>query len=404
MQELLYLTHRIPYPPNKGDKIRSYHLLKYLSQHYRVHLGTFVDDNEDWQFTDKIKDLCSETCFVKLHPKLARLRCLSGFFTNSPLTLSYYWDKQLQVWVNALLEARSIDNIVVFSSAMAQYVRHTQSIHRIIDFVDVDSDKWKQYADTKSWPINWIYRRESDVLLDYEKLITQEFNRATFVSKKEAELFQKLLPEISDKITYFNNGVDTDYFSSLNNYPNPYSKDKPVLVFTGAMDYWANVDAVVWFAKTVFPTIYSHLPNTQFYIVGSRPTNQVMELAAIPGITVTGSVADIRPYLTYASLAVAPLRIARGIQNKVLEAMAMEKIVVASPQAMEGIHAITGQELLVANDAKQFTSQILTLLEENDNDVIGKAARARILTDYSWSKSLARVDGLLSQSVEVKVA
>ncbi|SFP44951.1 sugar transferase, PEP-CTERM/EpsH1 system associated [Nitrosomonas cryotolerans] len=404
MQELLYLTHRIPYPPNKGDKIRSYHVLQYLSQHYHVHLGTFIDDAEDWKHLDKIKDLCGETCFINLNPRIARIRSLSGLFTNSPLTLSYYGNKELRAWVNTQLETRSIDKIVIFSSAMAQYVRDAQSVLRIIDFVDIDSDKWKQYARTKSWPFNWIYQRESNVLLNYEKQITREFNSATFVSEREAALFKQLVPEIADKVSYFNNGVDTDYFSPQNKHPNPYLNDTRVLVFTGAMDYWANIDAVTWFAHHVFPVIYSRFPRIQFYIVGSRPTNQVKALAAIPGIIVTGSVVDVRPYLIHASLAVAPLRIARGVQNKVLEAMAMGKTVIASPQAMEGIHALPGRELYVAGDENEFIRQIMILLTGEIDAAMGCAARMRVLADYSWSKNLARIDELLVQSLEVPVA
>lgn len=395
MQELLYLTHRIPYPPNKGDKIRSFHLLKHLSQRYQVHLGTFVDTEEDWQYADNVKEFCKETCFVKLDPKLARLRCTTGFATNQPLTLPYYWNAKLQEWVNKRLDTNSIDRIIVFSAAMTQYVRHAQSTHRIIDFVDIDSDKWKQYAETKSWPANWIYRREAKKLLKYEKQITREFDYATFVSKTEADLFSQFLPEVSAKVSYFNNGVDIDYFSPLHDFPNPYSKSNQVLVFTGAMDYWANVDAVEWFAQAIFPIIRTKLPNLQFYIVGSKPTKQVLALATIPGIEVTGFVADIRPYLQHASLAVAPLRIARGIQNKVLEAMAMEKIVVASPQAMEGIDAVAGQELYVANNEEEFSKQVIRLLEENTSNEVGQAARNKILSDYSWPKSLARIDELL---------
>ena len=146
MQELLYLVHRIPYPPNKGDKIRSYHILKHLSQNHKIHLGTFIDDEKDWEYVEELKKICSETCFVKLDPQVSRIRSLSGIATNQPLTLPYYQDKGLQKWVNNLLNTRHIKNILVFSSAMAQYVKEPNSTHCVIDFVDVDSDKWKQYS------------------------------------------------------------------------------------------------------------------------------------------------------------------------------------------------------------------------------------------------------------------
>lgn len=397
MRELLYLVHRIPYPPNKGDKIRSYHLLKHLSQRYHVHLGTFIDDENDRKYLEKVKSLCKETCFVSLHPKIARMRSLSGLFFGQPLTLPYYYDKRLQAWVNNVLKTRPLKNILIFSSAMAQYVSHVGHIHRVMDFVDIDSDKWMQYAATKAWPMSWIYRRESRLLLDYERWVVKDFDSATFVSETEADLFRRLVPDAATKVTYFNNGVDADYFSPQNSYANPYPVGTNTLIFVGAMDYWANIDAVVWFSRSIFPAIRAQLPALEFYIVGARPTAAVIALSGLPGVTVTGSVPDVRPYLTYATLAVAPLRIARGIQNKVLEAMAMEKIVIASPQAMEGINAFPGQELVVANDAGDFIRRIITLLQDLPHPAIGRAARARVLDDYSWNKSLGQIDALLLQ-------
>ena len=393
MEDLLYLTHRIPYPPNKGDKIRSYHLLKYLSQHFHVHLGTFVDIEEDWQYAENIKEWCDEVCLIKLDPRIARLRCLSGFATGSPLTLPFYRDRQLKQWVDDLLKIKSITKIVTFSAAMTQYVRHLYSAQRVIDFVDVDSDKWRQYAETKPWPLSWIYQRESALLQNYERDVAQEFDKSTFVSLKEAALFKMMMPEVADKVDYFNNGVDTDYFSPIHQFPNPYPMDNRILVFTGAMDYWANVDAVEWFVQKVFPIVRSQIADIKFYIVGSNPSARVLALTKIPGVIVTGKVEDIRPYLKYASIAIAPLRIARGIQNKVLEAMAMGKRVVLSPQAMEGIQAVDGEELYVATDEITFASKVINLISE-ESDVEMNAARSRILSDYTWSASFARFDQL----------
>lgn len=399
-EELLYLTHRVPYPPNKGDKIRSFHLLRHLSQHYRVHLGTFVDDEADWQYVNTAKSFCGESHFARLNPSTARLRSLSGLLTGQPLTLPYYRNAGLQHWVNDLLANHPVKRILVFSSAMAQYVIHADDMQRVIDFVDIDSDKWQQYAESKRWPLSWLYRREGKLLLRYEREVAKEFDTSLFVSREEAALFKQFSPESAKKTGYFSNGVDTDYFSPEREYPNPYPEGEQALVFTGAMDYWPNVDAVRWFAEETFPAVHSALPQTRFYIVGSRPTAVVCELARLPGVTVTGTVADIRPYLAHARLAVAPLRIARGLQNKVLEAMAMAKTVVASPQAAEGIQAAQGNELHVAANAEEFGQKILTLLAEKMCDKMGKAARARILADYDWDSCLAQVDALLSETPE----
>lgn len=396
MRGLLYLTHRIPYPPNKGDKIRSFHLLQHLSKRYRVYLGTFIDDEEDWQYEDEVRKYCQDVCIVRLNPLSARIRSLFALFGNDPLTLAYYRDARLMQWIKALFSNESIQDIVVFSSAMAQYVEHLSGCRRIIDFVDVDSDKWRQYALSKQWPFNRIYHRESRYLLNYERKVAEEFSHSTFVSEKEAELFRQLAPDAASKTTFFNNGVDTDFFSTQRSYPNPYPAAKKVLVFTGAMDYWANIDAVSWFANSVFPAIRTKQPDVDFYIVGAKPARQVQMLADLPGIYVTGAVEDIRPYLIHAAVAVAPLRIARGIQNKVLEAMAMQKPVVVSVQAMEGIHAVSEKELIVAGDAGDFAEQILLLLDSDEQVTMGRLARERVLQDYTWPANLSRIDALLA--------
>jgi sugar transferase (PEP-CTERM/EpsH1 system associated) len=398
MRELLYLTHRVPYPPNKGDKIRSFHILKFLSQHYRVHLGTFVDDEADWQHVDAVKAFCGETCFTKLNPVRARLRSLSGLVTGDALTLPYYQNAGLQHWVNNLLASHPIQHILIFSSAMAQYVRQVNDTRRVIDFVDIDSDKWSQYAKSKHWPLSWLYRREGRLLLRYEREIAKEFDASLFVSREEAALFRLFAPESATKTAYFSNGVDADYFSPERTYPNPYPDAEQALVFTGAMDYWPNVDAVCWFAQDIFPAIQARFPQSRFYIVGSSPSTAVQKLAHRPGITVTGTVADIRPYLEHALLAVAPLRIARGLQNKVLEAMAMAKAVVASPQAAEGIQARKGEEFYIAGNPQEFTRVILMLMTEKSCGRMGKAARARILEDYGWDSNLMQVKALLTES------
>ena len=398
MEDLLYLVHRIPYPPNKGDKIRSYHLLKHLSRKYRVHLGAFVDDPADWQYADEVRTLCGETCLVGLNPGMARLKSLTGLLTGKPLTLAYYSSAQLSSWVEKILKELPIKKTVIFSSAMAQFVEGNSQLKRIADFVDVDSDKWRQYAPTKPWPLSWIYGREGRALLSYERKVAARFDATLFVTEDEARLFRQLAPESAAKIGWFNNGVDFDFFSPDRDYPNPYAQDELPLVFTGAMDYWPNVDAVVWFAREVFPAIRNRFPNACFYIVGGQPAPSVKLLTQISGVVVTGRVPDVRNHLAHAKMAVAPLRIARGLQNKVLEAMAMAKPVVASPQAAEGICAEAGKDLLVAADAVAFQNIVTTLLKEGDARV-GESARRRVVADYDWQNTLRRVDALLDDVV-----
>jgi sugar transferase (PEP-CTERM/EpsH1 system associated) len=396
MQELMFLAHRIPYPPNKGDKIRSYHLLKHLSRNFKVHLGAFVDDPDDWQYAKLLADIVAgEMKLLPLNPRWATLRSTYGLLNGEPLTVPYYRNTTLQNWVDQLITNQPIRHVVVYSSAMAQYVMAYPKLHRVIDFVDIDSDKWRQYAERKPWPINWVYRREARSLFAFERRIASTFEASAFVSRAEAELFQRLAPECASRVGYYNNGVDLDYFSPARTYDNPYPPGERVLVFTGAMDYWANVDAVIWFAREVFPALHAQFADVRFYIVGSRPTAEVQALAG-NAIVVTGSVADVRPYVAHAAISVAPLRIARGIQNKVLEAMAMAKAVVVSPQALEGIDAKTDHELILANDAAAFISRIAAQLSQPD-ETLGQAARRRVEQAYSWNSSLQRVDRLLEQ-------
>lgn len=396
MQDVLYLTHRIPYPPNKGDKVRSYHFLKYLSARYRVHLATFVDDADDWRHVEAVRKLCGESHFAGLNPVTARIASLTGLLRRAPLSLSYYRDEGLRRWVNELVGRLSLKHIVVFSSVMAQYVMRAGDARRIVDFVDVDSDKWKQYALTKPWPLSLIYKREAGQLLGYEREVAQAFDASVFVSDAEAELFRQLAPESAAKIHAIHNGVDAEYFSPQRDYANPYGAAERVLVFTGAMDYWPNVDAAEWFARKIFPAVHARWPDSWFYIVGARPAPAVMRLAELPGVVVTGTVADIRPYLAHAAVAVAPLRIARGIQNKVLEAMAMAKPVIASTEAAEGIGARPGEELLVAAGEDEFVAAIHALLADGDGAGIGRAGRERVVADYSWDANISRIESLIA--------
>jgi sugar transferase (PEP-CTERM/EpsH1 system associated) len=394
MENLLLLVHRMPYPPNKGDKIRSYHLLKHLAQHYRVFLGTFIDDEADWQYVPQVEALCAGSHFARLSPRSAKVRSLAALLANRSLSLDYYRDSKLQQWVARVMGEQRVGRIVVFSSAMAQYAEPYVDARRVVDFVDVDSDKWRQYAENKPWPMSWLYRHEARQLLRYERTVARQVDASLFVSAPEADLFRRLAPESTAKIGHFNNGVDTEFFSPLRSYDNPYPPHEKALVFCGAMDYWPNIDAVQWFADEVLPAVRARHRDAAFYIVGARPSSQVQALAKRDGIHVTGTVPDVRPYVAHAALCVAPLRIARGIQNKVLEAMSMAKTIVVSPQALEGIEAQPGQSLLLALDAGEYADAVKGALERPDA-AIGSRARSTVEQRYGWASNLAHVKTLL---------
>ena len=413
MHDLLFLVHRIPFPPNKGDKVRSFHLLRYLAQHYRIWLGAFVDDPDDWRCVDDVRRFCTEVYCAPLDPRRAKLWSLRGLATGEPLTLPYYRHAGLRAWVDRVVTEHGIERALAFSSAMAQYLRRPplDRLRRVMDFVDVDSAKWAQYAENKPWPLSWIYRRESQRLLTFERAVAQEFAASVFVTAEEAALFRRLAPEVpAERVIAVANGVDTDYFNPDREYPNPYPAGERVLVFTGAMDYWATVDAVDGFARAVFPEIHRAAPDSRFYIVGARPTAAVQQLATLPGVRVTGTVPDVRPYIVHAGFSVAPLRIARGVQNKVLEAMAMGKPVLATSAAMEGIgpspaplsptlpYEGGGREeaawggILVADDPADFTRQALALLaNRTETEQRGRGSREWVLRHYDWDSNLGRI-------------
>lgn len=410
MDNLLYLVHRIPYPPNKGDKIRSYNFLKHLVSQYHVHLGTFVDEPNDWQYTENLDAICAQTCYVKLDPFRAKIKSLTGLMTGDALSLPYYKSRTLQTWVNQTVKTHKIKKILVFSSAMAQFIEgflssdNNSGIDIVVDFVDVDSDKWRQYAEKKQGWERWVYRREAKFLFDYEQKIAQLAKASLFVSEQEAALFKTLAPALDGKTHHIYNGVDTDYFSS-GQAPNSPFPDNGFnnLVFTGAMDYWANVDAVVWFAREVLPAVLKACPNTKFYIVGSKPTKDVEALAS-DQVIVTGSVPDVRPFVAHATVSVAPLRIARGIQNKVLEAMALSKYIVATSAAMEGIpYGSNELALSVTDDADQMAANIIGLLQNKPTAAASAVNREFVKMTFSWGHSGTRLCSFLNGSSDYQL-
>lgn len=408
MQHLLYLTHRIPYPPNKGDKIRAFHTLAWLQRHFRVHLGCFVDDPDDWRHADRLAAGCASSCLLPLHPLRARVASLRGLLRGEALSLPYYRDAAMGRWVADTLDRQPVRAALAFSGPMAQYLPAATPhgpLLRVMDLVDVDSEKWRAYGAGRRGPLAALYRREARLLLAHERGVAAGFERTALVSPAEAALFRQLAPESRDRIIHVCNGVDAAYFSPAGDHLNPYGADAaaPVLVFTGAMDYWPNIDAVTWFAQRVLPPLLAQFAGLTFYIVGARPAAAVLRLAALPGVRVTGAVADMRPYLRHATLAVAPLRIARGVQNKVLEAMAMEKTVLASPQALEGIVATPGHDVLCAAGHDEFiaqTSMALRQLLAGDWAAVerGRAARRCVLQDYQWETNLRALGAALNLS------
>jgi sugar transferase (PEP-CTERM/EpsH1 system associated) len=391
---ILFLSQRIPYPPNKGDKIRSWHFFQHLSQHRAMHLGCFIDDPEDWVHAGEIERLCTSSCILPLSPKLGKLGSIVGFANGEALTLPYFRRRAMQAWVDETIRRHRPELIFVYSSAMAQYVRRMShgDARLVLDMVDMDSQKWLQYAARKAWPISYVYQRESRLLHRFESDASRHFDMTLFVSPIEAELYRRLTPEVAPaSVDYVSNGVDIAYFDPALASANPFETQLRTIVFTGTMDYWPNVDAVAWFADAIWPRVYAADPTSRFVIVGANPAPQVRDLAKRDGITVTGRVPDVRPYLAHAAVAVAPLRVAQGVQNKVLEAMSMARPLVATPQALEGIDVEPGRDLAVESAVEDFAAAVTRFLARQQDDGLGASNRTFVKRHYSWGENLWRL-------------
>jgi sugar transferase (PEP-CTERM/EpsH1 system associated) len=389
MSDILFLAHRIPFPPDRGDKIRSWHLLEHLSRLARVHLACFADDEADAAHLPALRAALGDR-LGEAHVEVRRgNKAAAGaraLLERRPVSLALFDSRELRSFVRRMLVGRRIGTVFGYSGQMAQFVPHVLRQRFVMDLGDVDSAKFGQYADEGAGPMRWLYRREAERLFAFERETAARADVTTFVSAAEADLFRTRtnLPNIRA----LSNGIDLDFFHEFNAFPrlSPAERGQgPLLLFTGQMDYPPNIDAVRWFAEQVLP----QLPEGRFVIAGRQPTAEVRRLEN-DRVKVTGAVADMRSWLAAADLVVAPLRIARGIQNKVLEAMAMARPVVASPGAFEGIEARPGREFVVADGAARMVAEIHQLLASPEEAAaLGRAARARVERSYSWDQRLA---------------
>ncbi|MEA2739218.1 MAG: hypothetical protein QOH05_2525 [Acetobacteraceae bacterium] len=396
MTDLLFLAQRLPYPPTKGEKIRAFHDLKYLAQWYDIHLGCLIDDPDDLRYVDTLRPMCRDIHVARIDRRVARLTCLRGLLTNEALSVTYFRDRGLANWVRGVVGTVRPAVTFVYSSNMAPYILDLpRTGTRVVDLVDVDSEKWRAFAETTKGPMRLVYRREWRKVAALERRIARECDLSAFVSNAEAGLFARQHPDRASCIRGVSNGVDARYFDPALDHPAVYDTTRPNYVFTGTMDYPPNADAVIWFANEILPLIRRVVPAAQFHVVGSNPTAEVLRLARREGVFVSGRVADVRPYIAHATASVAPMRIARGIQNKVLEAMAMARPVVLTAGALEGIEADPASDVILADSAEAFAAACCRLATSADGRAIGAAARTRILRDYDWDVTLRRFDDVL---------
>lgn len=388
MANFLFLPHRLPYPPNKGEKVHAYELLRFLRTRGRVFLGTFVDDPHDEQYLDTVRGLCDGMHIERINPRWGKIKSLAGLLTGEALSVRYYRNARMQAWVERTVREQGIKTAVVFSSQPTRFVLPIPWLRVLVDFSDLDSAKWTSYASKHAWPLSWLYRREGERLLAFERAVVNRAEASFFVTDAEVALFRQMIPDFRGQVETMSCGVDFNYFSPEWQGESPYVEGEIPLVFTGVMDYMPNIDAVTWFVAEIMPGILKRHPTARFYIVGMRPAPAVEALAS-DTVVVTGRVPDVRPYLKGAALAVAPLRVARGIQTKVLDAMAMGLPVVVAESCAGPIDAKPGQHLEVAADAGQFVEKIDGLLRDRQRAAaMGAAARERVIARYSWQAHL----------------
>ena len=396
--DLLLLTHRIPYPPNKGDKIRSWFLLKNLCENWTVHLGCFVDDPDDLQHVEFLQNMTASSVIVEIDPGRAKLKSLTGLLSGEALSLTFYRSKKMSDFVAQVRAANDIKVQMAFSSGVAPFLMPSE-IPTVIDFCDSDAEKWRAYGQQRKGLGAFIYGREANILARKEREFQNQASHSFAITKAEADIFNDR-EGVETRVDYWENGVDTHYYDPDADFENA-DVGRNDLVFVGAMDYAPNIEGVSWFCETIWPSLKQRYPALTFAIVGSKPTRKVEQLGQLDGVKVTGRVEDVRPWLQSAKLVVTPLLVARGIQNKVLEAMAMAKPVISSQAAATGIHALVREEICVTQNGEDMISQIAEFLENPDKAAkIGHAARQRVVRDYSWPAKLERLDKCLHGLIE----
>jgi len=391
---ILFLTHRFPYPPNQGGKIRPFNMIRHLTQAHEVTVATLVRSQRE---ADAVPELQRQTgCRVlaaRVGAVASSARALARVFTATPSSMGYFYSPRLARAIHSALEETAYNLILAHCSSVAPYVTRAAT-PKILDFGDMDSQKWLAYADSLPAPLSFGYRLEGRKLERAERRLAEEFDLSICTTPAELESLHRLTaPRASD---YVPNGVDGDYFKPT---AEPYDHDQ--ICFLGRMDYYPNRDAIEWFCAEVLPLARARRPGIKLTIIGSRPPRRIRALARIPGVTVTGSVPDVRPYAQRAALSVAPLRIARGTQNKILESLAMGVPVVSSALAARGVDAVAGEHLLTATQPREYVDCMLRLLENrHEHARFAAAGRARALSHHNWQAPMHKLDELIGQCLQ----
>jgi sugar transferase (PEP-CTERM/EpsH1 system associated) len=390
---IFFVCRRVPFPPDRGDKIATFNQIRHLSAQHEVHVFCLGDGDRDLDNIAGLSDYAKSVTAVPVGGLTMKLRMLKGLIGDQPLSVAALDEAKLHAAIRQKFSELRPDLIIVYSSNVAQFAEQFPGTPRIMQFGDLDSMKWREYAEHSRPPLKWIYAIEERRLLAYERLIARSFSQASVHTETERRDFQQLIPGVP--VAVVGNGVDLDFFRSAGRAKQPAS-----LVFTGVMDYRPNIDAVVWFCREVLPLVQAELAGANFTICGRRPVRTVRHLAKLGGVTVTGWVSDTRPYLDRAEIFVAPLRIARGVQNKLLEALAMGLPCVASLAARSGTQISDPECILATDDPRQFAEYVIKLLRDAEwRAELGRRARAIAETEYRWEAQMARLDRVIAAAV-----
>jgi len=387
---MFFICQRVPFPPDRGDKITTFNEIRHLATKHEVHVFCLADGKSDLDNIPGLRRYAQSVTAVPVSGWVGKLRALKAMFAGEPLSVAAFNEAKLHVAIREKFAELRPDLIMVYSCNVAQYAEHFAQVPRIMQFAELDSSRWGQYAQRSRVPLRWIYAIEQRRFFAYEQHIARSFSHALVCTAAEQHDFERLIPGVP--VSLVGNGVDLDYFCSRG-----VAKQGGSIVFTGVMDYLPNVDAVVWFCDQVLPIVQKQIPEASLTICGSRPAAAVRRLARRRGVTVTGRVPDTRPYLDRAEVFVAPMRMARGIQNKLLEALAIGLPCVASRAAATGTVVPNGEGILVADDPVEFAEHVVQLLRDGAfRAAMAGKARAAAELNYRWDAQLACLDRVVA--------
>ncbi len=390
--EVLFLAHRFPYPPDKGDRIRTFHILQWLSRHARVHLACLADEPFEMESLKQLKCICERVEVCSLGKYSSRVRMAASLARGMTASVGAFQSAALKKTVASWARQRGYVAAMASSSALAHYLRipELQRTRTVIDLVDVDSQKWLDYAGKTLGPRRWLYHMEGKRLRRLECELSGWTKAVVLVSEAETQLYRSFSG--AERAYTIPNGVDLEGFQFKER---PGSQESGC-VFIGALDYYPNVLAACWFCRQVWPEIHERNPQATISLVGRRPAPEVRRLSTIPGVNVVGQVADVRPFLAAAAVVVVPLKLARGVQNKVLEALAMGKATVASPQSLVGLQANGTPPVLTASDPSEWVDAVIHLLDDEvDRRRLGIEGRRFVESHHRWEQCLEPLCAIL---------